>query len=123
MRGENYFSFSPFAAVIGSAGLGRYTSEGVLMRFVLCAALTVWVVASAAVPASADGPLAPGKAAGIQTASNTQLGKLGVITAAGLAALGLYFIVGTHYHVSNKDNKTASALAPAGGSQSASGTH
>jgi hypothetical protein len=90
--------------------------------------LLIWilpiVLAMAAQPTfaqSVEGPLAPGKAAGIQAArSDSRLDKLAVIGAIGLGVVAVYLIVGTHYHNPSKSGDTSSKSE---NSQSASGTH
>ncbi|HWA29655.1 MAG TPA: hypothetical protein VG867_01095 [Rhizomicrobium sp.] len=73
--------------------------------------------AMALTPAFADapaGPLAPGKAAGVTEAqTDTQTNRLAVFGAIGLAAVGVYLIVGTHYNNPGNGQK----------SQGSSGTH
>lgn len=82
------------------------------MRCLLAAVLPLFLTAAAASPAWADGPLAPGKAAGIKTAqSETQINKLAIIGAVAIVAVSAYLIAGTHYHV------------PKSGTQPASGTN
>jgi hypothetical protein len=68
---------------------------------VLAVALMASQTAFAAdAPTPQAGPLAPGGAAGIRTAqTNTQLNGIAIVGVIGLAAVGIYLIVGTHYHV------------------------
>jgi hypothetical protein len=67
-------------------------------------------LAQAASADDAKGPLAPGKAAGLQSAqTDDQLGKLGVAAGVGLGAVALYFILGTNYHVSGHHSGHASS--------------
>lgn len=62
--------------------------------------------------AQALAPLAPGQAAGIRAAQNNgpDINKVAIVAGIGLAALAIYFIAGTHYHVPS-------------GASAASGTH
>jgi len=81
----------------------------------LLLAAMVFGTAHSALAEGLHGPLAPGKAAGIQKAqSDTQLRTMGILAGAGLAIVGIYLIVGTHYPTRNVGT---------GGNPSASGTH
>jgi hypothetical protein len=54
------------------------------------------------------GPLTPGTAAGIHAAqTDAQLNTIVIVAAAGLAAVAVFLIAGTHYHVSGQ-NQSAS---------------
>ncbi|HSM96916.1 MAG TPA: hypothetical protein VLT91_12785 [Rhizomicrobium sp.] len=77
-----------------------------MLKFVLSSMLLV-----AAQPASAQtaqGPLAPGKAAGIHRAeSDSQISKFALAGGVGLGVVALYLIVGTHYPDNSKKKSTS----------------
>lgn len=80
--------------------------SAILSALLIAAAQPAWA-------GEAKGPLAPGKAAGIQTAqTQSQLDKIAIFGGLGLGVLAVYFIVGTKYHNPNGS-----------GGQSASGTN
>lgn len=64
--------------------------------------------AAPAAPASAPvQPLAPGQAAGIQVAqSRGDLNKIAIVAGVGLAAVAVFLIVGTHYHVPGQNQSS-----------------
>lgn len=87
------------------------------MRYLarLLLAAMIFGTAQSARAEDLQGPLAPGKAAGIQKAqSDTQLRTIGILAGAGLAIIGAYLIVGTDYPTKKVGT---------GGNPSASGTH
>jgi hypothetical protein len=54
------------------------------------------------------GPLAPGRAAGVEVAqSEPDVSKVAIGAGVLLAAVGIYFIVGTHYHAPSQKSSSA----------------
>jgi hypothetical protein len=103
--------FNPFCGIpalfwSGSEDLMRYLLNGLFSLSLICAAQPV-------LAQTPSGPLAPGKAAGVQAAqTDLKINKLEIAGGLALGALAAYLIVGTHYHGYTKPKTSA-----------ASGTH
>lgn len=72
----------------------------------IAAAAMAWQPAFADPPQ--QGPLAPGKAAGIEKAQDgPDIDRLGVVAAVGLGAIAVYLIVGTTYNGASHKSSTS----------------